>query len=132
MINKVINNADRVRNFNSSVLEKVRIAKAESVNKKTIEILSNIQNMFQVEILRSEKFLLDIKPDIEDYLQTFSTEYDVLYEEMNDGVMLILRRMRNGYFILMTDKTGDTRLSKSFVNQIDAMSYFVKVYKEGK
>lgn len=128
MINKIIEYVSQNSASNAKVYNMIKIMKAKSSNGDIIDGLSNIEASISIAIKRDKMLLTELKNGLEGYSQQFASEFNLMYEIVNNN-FLILSKVKGGYHVLLTSKDGSTIISKTYINQIKAMEYFVELYK---
>lgn len=113
---------------NLFLYEKIKIIKAKSSDSNVIDILNDMENVIKLSIYKNKKALIVLKNNFENYSQQFSKDFNLLHEVINDN-FLILSKLKNGYHILLTNKAGETIKSKTYVEQIDAIKYFIELFE---
>ena len=128
MVKKIIEYVSQNNNNNKALYRVVKVIKAKSSNPDVIDGLKEVEMSIAISIKRNKLLLETLKGGLEDYIQQFAGEFNLLHEIINDK-FLILSKLKDGYLVLLTTKDGDTVVSKTFINQIEAMQYFIELYK---
>ena len=128
MIEKIIEYVAINNSNDLKLYELVKIIKAKSVNPDIIESLNSIETSISISIKRNKVLLETLKDGLGDYTQQFSSEFNMLYEVIDDN-FLVLNKIKGGYQVLLTAKSGGIITSKTFIEQIKAMEYFIELYK---
>ena len=128
MIEKIIEYVTHNNSSDLKLYELVKVTKAKSVNPHIIEGLNSIETSIAISIKRNKALLEILKDGLGDYAQQFSNEFNLLYEVIDDK-FLVLNKIKGGYQVLFTAKSGGIIASKTYVEQVEAMKYFIELYK---
>ena len=128
MIEKIIEYVAHNNSSDLKLYELVKVAKAKSVDLNIIEGLNSMETSIAISIKRNKALLGILKDGLGDYTQQFSDEFNLLYEVIDDK-FLVLNKIKGGYQVLFTAKSGGIIASKTYVEQIEAMEYFIELYK---
>ena len=112
----------------SLLYKKIKVIKAKSSDNDVINILNDIEDIIRLSFDRNKSILNVLNNNFESYSQQFSRDFNLLHEVIGDN-FLILSKLKKGYHILLTNKQGETIESKTYVNQIDAIKYFIELFE---
>jgi|LGOV01.1.fsa_nt_gb hypothetical protein len=128
MIKKIIGYVAENNSNDMKLYELIKVIKAKSTNLDIIDGLKSMETSIAVSIKRNKVLLNTLKDGLEDYTQQFASEFNLLYEVINDK-FLILSKVKGGYQVLLTTKDGGVIASKTYTKQVDAIEYFIELYK---
>ena len=128
MINKIIGYVAENNSNDMKLYELIKVIKAKSTDPDIIDGLKSMETSIAISIKRNKILLNTLKGGLEDYTQQFASEFNLLYEIINNK-FLILSKINGGFQVLLTTKDGKTIVSKTHIRQIDAVEYFIELYK---
>ena len=128
MIEKIIEYVSHNNSIDLKLYELIKVIKAKSTEPSIVEGLSSMETSIAISIKRNKGLLDILKDGLQDYTQQFSSEFNLLYEVMGDK-FLVLNKIKSGYQVLLTIKDGGIIVSRTYIEQIEAMKYFIELYK---